>query len=133
MEIFLIIIAVILVGVIIFFGAQICTWLRLFEHAFATTISSELGTADLEILEEYPNCNALISFYFDQPQEINITDFSMFEDHNLVGIMFFETRLPQNEKEKLADGQTHFMKNITLRCVREIGETGDGIWLWYPQ
>lgn len=133
METFLIIIAVILVGTIIFFGAQICVWLRLLGYSIATLILGETGFADFEILEEYTNCDALITFYFNQPQEINITDFSMFENHNLVGIMFFETRPPQNKKEKIADGQTHFMKNITLRRVRTIGETGDGAWLWYPQ
>lgn len=133
MEIFLIIIAVILTGVVIYFGSWICGWLRFFGRMFSSMISGEPGTAGLEVLEEYTNCNALITFYFNQPQEINITDFSMYESHNLVGIVFFETRPPQNEKEALINEQASFMKNITLRRVREPGNTSDGCWLWYPQ
>ena len=136
MKIFLICAIVIISAAVIFLYFRINNFIRysfgVFDKLKMLLIndSKALGICPYDILEEYDNCNMLTLIHYNSEESKTITDLSLLESHNLVGLEIFETKLaPEGYVE-----EPILFEDVLLQRIRPIGSDDEiGTWIWLTE
>ena len=136
MKIFLICAIVIVSAAVIFLYFRINNFIRysfgVFDKLKMLLIndSKALGICPYDILEEYDNCNMLTLIHYNSEESKTITDLSLLESHNLVGLEIFETKLaPEGYVE-----EPILFEDVLLQRIRPIGSDDEiGTWIWLTE
>ena len=136
MKIFLICAIVIVFAAVIFLYFRINNFIRysfgVFDKLKMLLIndSKALGICPYDILEEYDNCNMLTLIHYNSEESKTITDLSLLESHNLVGLEIFETKsAPEGYVE-----EPILVEDVLLQRIRPIGSDDEiGTWIWLTE
>lgn len=136
MKIFLICAIVIISAAVIFLYFRINNFIRysfgVFDKLKMLLIndSKALGICPYDILEEYDNCNMLTLIHYNSEESKTITDLSLLESHNLVGLEIFETKsAPKGYVE-----EPILFEDVCLQRIRPIGSDDEiGTWIWLTE
>ena len=136
MKIFLICAIVIVSAAVIFLYFRINNFIRysfgVFDKLKMLLIndSKALGICPYDILEEYDNCNMLTLIHYNSEESKTITDLSLLESHNLVGLEIFETKsAPEGYVE-----EPILFEDVLLQRIRPIGSDDEiGTWIWLTE
>lgn len=136
MKIFLICAIVIVSAAVIFLYFRINNFIRysfgVFDKLKMLLIndSKALGICPYDILEEYDNCNMLTLIHYNSEESKTITDLSLLESHNLVGLEIFETKpAPEGYIE-----EPILFEDVLLQRIRPIGSDDEiGTWIWLTE
>lgn len=136
MEIFLICATAIIFAAVVFLYFKLNKFIRysldIFDKLKMLLIndSKALGICPYDILEEYDHCNMLALIHYDAEESKIITDLSLLESHNLVGLEIFEAKEPP---EGYAEEPVLF-EDVCLQRIRPIGSDDEvGTWIWLTE
>lgn len=97
--------------------------------AVALVVIIKMATVINDLMEEmviqpelYP-CELLLMIKYNQEQESIVTDFSRYDEHKQIGLIFQKKGPPSTEEEKLIDGK------LCVRPHSAVYKVGDQ-WLW---